>query len=279
MKFISRHVVNYLVAPVVFLTVALTAGIRFQIGTNTFRFVYPPLVSCIVGALAIILLLKSGIPRVAESYGRFDGAKSEEPTGLDRVSRVLLITAVYFATVQVFSMVTPESGLLSFFFNVFYLLILLNDLFVVFNPRRVAGALAVMLGASFLLKYLVLADVFAPAGSWGKYVLQELLKAGSLGGLDQEPFAPATGYLALFTIGLYILGLFLIAARSERGEALLQSILAGGYGLTPSNRLRLANAVARLEQLNLEGEMRPGTALSAATPSDPQQLRLPPRLE
>jgi len=275
MKPITGYIVKYIFAPVVFLTVALTAGIRFQIGTNTFQLVYPPLVSCIVGALAIVLLIRSGIELGAVPDIRGDHQYSEQRSALESASRLALITALYFATVQVFSLVTPESGLLSLFFNVFFLLILLNDLFVFFNPRRMAGALAVTLGVSFILKYLVLAGIFAPAASWGKYILQELLKTGSLGALDQEPFAPATGYLALFTVTLYILGLFLIAPRAAASQALLYRILAGRYGLTTSQRLRLATAIAHLE--DNETGISHSAGLFAATNSDPQQLRLPPR--
>jgi hypothetical protein len=276
MKPITGYIVKYIFAPVIFLTVALTAGIRFQFGTNTFQFVYPPLFSCIVGALAIILLVRSGIrPGVPDS--RDHDQDSEQKGPLESASRLVLITALYFATVQVFSLVTPVSGLLSLFFNVFYLLILLNDLFVFFNPRRMAGALAVILGVSFILKYLVLADIFAPAASWGKYILQELLKTGSLGVLDQEPFAPATGYLALFTVALYIFGLFLIAPKSAGSETLLYRIIEGRYRLTTSQRLRLAKAIARLE--DNETGISHGAALFAATNSDPQQLRLPPPLD
>ena len=129
----TRHIVRYIVAPMAFLTVALTAGVRFQVGTNAFQFMYPPLVSCIVGVLAMVLLVRCGIVGSAD-------ANSGDGGILEGVSRLVLIGSIYVATVQVFSSVTPERGLLSFVFNLFYLLILINDLFVVFNPRRLAGA-------------------------------------------------------------------------------------------------------------------------------------------
>jgi len=278
MKPTIRYVVNYLLAPIVFLTVALAGGIRFQVGTNTFQFVYPPLVSCIVGALAIVLLMRCGIGRTAESLSQGAGPDGEQSGVLENASRALLIIAVYFATVQVFSLVTPDSGLFFFFFNVFYLLILLNDLFVVFNPRRLAGALAVILGASFMLKYLVLAAIFSPASSWGNYILQELLKTGSLGALDQEPFAPATGYLAFFTVAFYVLGLFLIAPRSARsasGDALLYAIRANRYGVTTSEPVLLEVTVASRERAShILEPAEPARAALARTTKDPQDLSL-----
>jgi len=236
-----KYVAEYIVAPVLFLTVALTAGIRFQIGTNAFQFIYPPLVSCIIGALATVLLLRCAVFGIAES-------RDEDQGLLDSASRLVLVAAVYLSTVQIFSAVTPERGLLSLFFNLFYLLILINDLFVVFNPKRLAGALAAVLVVSFLLKYLLLADLFAPSSSWGKYIFQELVKAGSLGALDQEPFAPATGYLAFFSVALYVLGLYLIAPRVTRREALLYRLLSHRSALSPSERVRLLSAIVGLDR-------------------------------
>ena len=239
-KVTINHIARYIMAPVLFLTVALTAGIRIQPGTNALLFVHPPLVSCIVGALAIVLLVRCGVVQIA-------GSDDRNRETLDIASRLVLMAAVYLATVQVFNSVTPEAGLLNAFFNLFYLLILLNYLFVLFNPRRLAGALATLLGASFMLKYLLLADLFAPASSWSKYVVQELMKVGTLGILDQGPIAPATGYLAFFSVALYLLGLYLIAPRMTGSEALLYKILANQYSLTPSDRIRLIKALARLE--------------------------------
>jgi hypothetical protein len=166
---------------------------------------------------------------------------------LDRVSGFALGLAVWVATVQIFSSVTPERGLLNVCFNIFYLLILLNDIAVAFSPRRLAGALLTMLGASFVLKYLVLTELFAPTSSWGKYVLQELMRAGSLGLLDQEPFAPLTGYLAFLSLALYFFALYLIAPRLTRDEALLYRILSHRHRLTESERIRLLSIIVGLE--------------------------------
>jgi hypothetical protein len=235
-KATTRDLVEYLITPVLFLTVALTGGLRFQIQTDALQFIPPQLFSCIVGVLAMILLVRCGVVRMATPGGEGHGL-------IESASRLALITALYLATVQVFNTVTPERGVLNFVFNTFYLLILLHDLFVVFNPRRLAGALATILGTSFLLKYLLLADLFAPGDSWGKFVLQELMKAGSLGALDPQPFAAATGYLAFFTIGLYVLGLYLIAPQVSRSEAVLYKILTRRYQLGYFERARLLRAL------------------------------------
>jgi hypothetical protein len=127
-------------------------------------------------------------------------------------------------------------------------LILLNDLFIVFSPRRLAAALASVLGVSFVFKYVLLADLLAPSQSWGKYILQELMKTASLGALDYEAFAPATGYLALFTLMLYVLGLCLIAPKlgsEETSEELaMMNRLQISY-LTPTKRRRAKVRISR----------------------------------
>jgi hypothetical protein len=208
----TRDALRYIGAPLLFLTVALTGGIRFQVESNALEFILPQLTSCILGLLAMVLLVRGGPIRLSDYFGDEEGL-------IGNASGAVRIATVFLATVQVFNVVTPERGLLNFIFNLFYFLILLNDLFVVFSPRRLAGALAAVLGASFLFKYVLLADLFAPSQSWGKYILQELMKAGSLGALDYQAFAPATGYLALFTLILYVLGLYVMAPRTVPEES------------------------------------------------------------
>jgi hypothetical protein len=152
--------------------------------------------------------------------------------------------AIYFATVQIFNAVTPERGLLNFCFNLFYFLIFWNNLFLVFNPVRLTRSLATILGASFALKYLVLADLFSPSESWAKYILQKLMQTASLGALEYEAYAPATGYLGFVSVLLYVLGLYMIAPRVDRAEELLYNIFIERYRLTPIERRRLLSAVA-----------------------------------
>ncbi|HXG66509.1 MAG TPA: hypothetical protein VNO70_15525 [Blastocatellia bacterium] len=233
----TRDVFTYILVPLLFLTVALLGGVRFAVESNELRFFAPQLISVILGAFAMILFARGGLIHPGEMVGEHHGL-------LENASGVIRLAAVYFATVQVFNAVTPESGLLNFCFNLFYFLIFLNNLFVVFNPARLVKSLAVVLGASFILKYLILADVFAPSESWAKYMLQKLMQTASLGMLDYQAFAPATGYLAFATVALYILGLYLIAPRVDRAEEMLYRIFIERYRLTPAERRRLLAAVA-----------------------------------
>ena len=229
----------YIILPVIFLTVALAGGVRFTADTHELRFIAPQLVSMILAAFAMLLFVRGGIIELHKYLSDRQGL-------LENASGAVRLAVIYFATVQIFNAVTPERGLLNFCFNLFYFLIFWNNLFVVFNPVRLTKSLATVLGASFALKYLVLADLFAPSESWAKYVLQKLMQTASLGTLEYDVFAPATGYLGFASVLLYILGLYLIAPRVDRAEELLYSIFIERYRLTPVERRRLLRAVAEV---------------------------------
>jgi hypothetical protein len=223
--------------PLIFLTVALIGGVRFTAETGELRFMAPQLVSAILAAFVMLLFARGGILEARAYVGEHHGL-------LDNASGLVRLAAIYFATVQIFNAVTPERGLLNFCFNLFYFLIFWNNLFVVFNPVRLTRSLATVLGASFVLKYLLLADLFAPSESWAKYMLQKLMQTASLGVLEYEVFAPATGYLGFASVLLYVLGLYLISPRVDRAEELLYNIFIERYRLTPIERRRLLAAVA-----------------------------------
>lgn len=234
----TKDVLRYIIAPLIFLTVALLGGVRFTVELQELRFVAPQLISLILAVFVMIVFVRGGLVQMDDYTGEDRGL-------VENASGVVRLAAIYFATTQVFNAVTPERGLLNFFFTLFYFLIFWNNLFVVFNPVRLTKSLAVVLGASFALKYLILADLFAPTESWAKYALQKLMQTASLGALEFEVFAGATGYLAFATVALYILGLYLISPRVDRAEELLYNIFIERYRLSPAERRRLIAAVAQ----------------------------------
>jgi hypothetical protein len=212
-------------------------GVRFTAERHELSFLAPQLVALILAAFAMILFVRGGLIELPEYIG-------EHHSMVENASGAMRLASLYFATVQIFNAVTPERGLLNFCFYLFYFLIFWNNMFVVFNPVRLTKSLATILGASFALKYLVLADLFAPSESWAKYILQKLMQTASLGTLDFEVFAPATGYLGFATVALYIITLYLIAPRVDRAEELLYNIFIERYKLAPVERRRLLAAVA-----------------------------------
>jgi len=100
-----------------------------------------------------------------------------------------------------------------------------------------------------------------------------------LGVLDQEPFGPATGYLAFASLALYGLGLSLIAPRVTGGEALLYKLLSHRSALTSSERISILNALAGLDGRSepLDVEACELTALPQPAQGDsPPRRSLPP---
>ncbi len=233
----SRDIFKYLVVPLGLLTVALMGGMRFAVESSELRYIAPQLIALILAAFALILFVRGGLVELSEQIGERLGL-------MENLSGAIFLVSLYFATAQVFNLVTPERGLLNFCFNLFYFLIFFNNLFVVFNPQRLVKSLAIILGISFALKYLVLADLFAPTESWSKYILQKLMQTASLGALEFAVFAPATGYLAFATLVLYLIGLYLIAPRTEPSEELLYKIFMERSQLRPAKRRQLIAAIA-----------------------------------
>ena len=104
----------------------------------------------------------------------------------------------------------PERG---FFLAVLILFLwtLWNNQFSSFDARRLCS-LAVWHGVP--LKHILLAGL-SPDGGWLKKVAGALLQGASLGTLDAPAFAPATGYIAFFTLALYVIGLLVLTLQSD----------------------------------------------------------------
>src|SRR5205823_8384531 len=100
----------------------------------------------------------------------------------------------------------PDSGLPRIAFNVFFLIMLLNTAAAAPDRSRLLRSLAVMFGAAFVLKFVVLYELSSPGTGWLKRVLQAMLEGVTLGTVTQEVQKPAAGYLAFFTVALFLVG-------------------------------------------------------------------------
>ena len=69
----NKEVIDYFLAPILFLTVALGGGLRFQVETNAILFIRPQLISCMIGLLAMVLLARQGLIRGADYFGEHRG--------------------------------------------------------------------------------------------------------------------------------------------------------------------------------------------------------------
>ena len=200
----NRALVNNVVLPMLFLTVALLGGLRVGAENGTFIFVAPPLVALLLGVLLMLLLVRGRLIRFHQWIA------SDLPP-LTNVVHIWMLITLFFASAQAFNSVLPERGLLHWLFSFFFLWTLWNNQFSSFDPRRLLRSLAILFGTAFVLKHMLLASLYSPEGGWLKRVAGTLLQGVSLGTLDTPNFAPATGYISFFTLILYVAGLILLA--------------------------------------------------------------------
>ena len=205
----NQALVSYWLLPLIFLTVALLGGLRVSAEGHKFIFLPPSLITLVLAVLLMLLLVRGGL---IESRSWI--AANNPP--LENVSHIWVLLTLFFASAQAFNSVLPESGLLHWLFSFFFLWTLWNNQFSSFDARRLLRSLVVLFGTAFILKHMLLASLYAPEGGWLTRIAGALAQGVSLGTLDAPIFAPATGYISFFTLGLYIAGLLLISFRSEQ---------------------------------------------------------------
>lgn len=190
--------------PLLFLTVSLLGGLR--VGERV-TLLSPPLFALVLAMLMLGVLIRSGVLAP-------DRLMNSSRTAIENVGGFVIVLATFFASAQVFNLVIPESGLPHLLFNVFLLVLLANTLAAAPDRVSVLRSLAVIFGSAFILKFVVLAAISENGGGTLKRVLLVLLEGVTLGTLSQQPFHPATGYVAFATIVLFLAGLALLHPRA-----------------------------------------------------------------
>jgi hypothetical protein len=258
----NRALVSFIALPMIFLTVALLGGLRVSADDYVFVFVAPPLITLVLAVLLMLLFVRGH----AIELGRW--VSSDHPT-LVNVSHALTLLALFFASAQAFNSVLPERGLLYWLFSFFFLWTLWNNQFSSFDARRLLRSLAALFGTAFVLKHMLLASLYQPEGGWLKRLAGALLEGVSLGMLEAERFAPATGYISFFTLALYVTGLVLMTPAPEdesKGEDAMR-LIDVYRRLPPRERLAVREAMAeeRTDETVDEEEALPRAATAALT--------------
>jgi hypothetical protein len=198
--------------PALFLTVALLGGLRVG---DRLTFVPPPLFALILGVMLFGVLVRG---RVLAPERLMNASRPS----LENLNGVVVIASLFFAATQVFNLVTPESGLPFLLFNVFLFVLLVNTLAGFPDRVSVLRSTAVMTGAAFILKFVVLGAISDPGDGALKRVLYVFLEGVTLGSITQPRLHPAAGYLAFATLVLFLAGLAMLPAR-RRSVALIKS--------------------------------------------------------
>ena len=194
--------------PASFLTVALLGGLRFA---PAIRLVPPPLVSLVLAMMLLACLVRAGVfaPQAVLNAGR---------SNLENVSGLIVLVTLFAACAQVFTLLTPEHGLLHVVFATCFFVQLTTTLAGIKGRRNMLRSLAVLLGCAFVVRFVVLEGLYAPDGSLAKRVFTAIVEGASLGTVQYEPTGAGTGYVAFFTLTLFFVGLVLLAPSGSRGS-------------------------------------------------------------
>jgi hypothetical protein len=247
----NRALVDHVVLPMLFLTVALLGGLRVGAEDRTFIFVTPPLITLLLGVLLMLLLVRGHLIRFHQWVGN-------QLPPLTNVVHIWMLITLFFASAQAFNSVLPERGLLHWLFSFFFLWTLWNNQFSSFDARRLLRSLAILFGTAFVLKHMLLASLYSPEGGWLKRVAGTLLQGVSLGTLDAPTFAPATGYICFFTLILYVAGLILLAfARSDEIDPVVHPVIEEYRQLPAADQLAVREAILDDQPEPVSGVERP----------------------
>jgi hypothetical protein len=188
------------VLPFLFLSVALLGGLR--LGADV-RLVPPPAGSLILAVLTVGALARARV-LVLERFLH----RTRSP--LENISGAVVIATLLAASAQVFTIVTPDAGLLHVIVSVFFVAQLLTTLAGVRDRLAMLRSITVLLGCAFVLRYVALESLYAPGRSVMKRVMTALLEGVTLGAIDYVPAGAVTGYVAFGALALFIAGLVML---------------------------------------------------------------------
>ena len=186
--------------PVLFLTIVLSGGFRV---TSNVQLVPPSLTALVLAVLLLGVLIRAGgISASALLHG--DRSPAENMSG------AVVLAALFAATSQALNLVMPDVGLLHAVFAIFIFCQLLTVGAARTDRAGSLRSVAVLFGSLFVLRFILLEALYSSSGSTLNRVLRTLLSGATLGGITYQPNAPVTGYVAFFTLALYVVGLLLL---------------------------------------------------------------------
>jgi hypothetical protein len=193
-----------IVLPVTFLTVVLAAAIRPGATVS----VAPPSLASLVAGVALFALLVRGGAIAPERLMNPQRSMLANLNGLS-----VLLTA-FAASSQLFTALVPESGVPALIAWAVLIALVLQAFAIGPDRTRLLRGLLVMFGAAFVLKFIVLAALSAPAEGRVARALQSLFEGVTLGAVTQRAPHPLEGYLTFAAAGLYLIAVSLLPSAS-----------------------------------------------------------------
>lgn len=203
--------------PGLFLTVTLLGGLRVTDAIH----LLPPSLPAIVLAVVLVGALVRAEVVVPEAL------LAADRTPLENLSGAVVLATLFAGTAQAINLVVPEHGLLHFAFVVFLFVQLLSLSAAGIGRRGMLRGLFVLLTAAFVLRFIVLESLYAADGGTLKRVLTALLAGVTLGGIEYQPHAAVTGYVAFFTLAVYVAALVLLPRATTTASALVRTVRDG----------------------------------------------------
>ena len=213
-----------LVLPLLFLTVALLGGLRFNADV---RLLPPP-----AGALVLAVLTVGALARSRALVVERFIHRTRSP--LENLSGAVVLATLVAAAAQVFNVVTPDTGLLHVIVSVFFVVQLLTTLAGVRDRLAMLRSVTVLLGCAFVLRYVALESLYTPGRSVMKRVMTALLEGVTLGAIEYAPAGTVTGYIAFAALALFVAGLVMLDAPGPEPKTTDISVIeAGGVERSP----------------------------------------------
>ena len=192
--------------PLLLLTVALLGSVRVgSDGHLAFR--GPTLMSLVLAVMLLGLFVRSGLFAPWLLVGPTRGA-------LANLNGLSVLLALLVGSAQVFTMLTPEGGLLEVLFNAFFVALLWTTATARPEGARLLRSLLVVFGWALVLRFVVLNGLAAPDGSLARRLFAAALEGLTLGALGLTYHAPATGYIAFVMLALFFVSLLLLPATA-----------------------------------------------------------------
>jgi hypothetical protein len=207
-----RSYLLYIFLPFIFLTVTLLGGLRLAGPDNALVFLKPALFCLIFGSILLVLFFRAGLIRL-------DGWFSEELPTLKNTANAAVLFTLFAASTQLFNSLLPEQGLPFWVVAFCFFWTLWNNLFAEFDTRRLLRSLGALFGLAFVVKYLVLVNLTAPASeSWIRGLIENPAKETFTWLLDLPRFSAGTGYIQFFAVAFYLIGLFLMPQSTKNSD-------------------------------------------------------------